>query len=106
MNTERETRTKDVSLYFDWDGGVEISQMKKDLDDALKLGATHMYIGIEEGWDEDTSMLEVSATYEELETDEQYEQRIALLKQGEEKAKAYDLRILAELKAKYETEIQ
>jgi len=81
-----------------WGYGVEISQIKKDIEELEKLGAT--YIDIEPGEGEISANCEIFCR--RIETDEEYEKRIEEDKKEQEEIKRRELKLLEELKFKYE----
>ena len=85
------------SLY--WTYGVEISQLKKDIEELEKLGATH--VNIEHGISYDCSYVEIDAICRRIETDDEFEQRKKEVEARQEQRKQQELKQLADLKAKY-----
>ena len=85
-----------IEYYLYWTGGAAISQIREDLDAIEKLGATHIDI------EEDDCFISVEGYVERLETDDEYDDRLAKDKAHKANVKAHELKQLAELKLKYE----
>lgn len=96
---EKKEIEKEISYYLDWDSSVSLTQVKKDIEELEKLGATH--INIEQG---DFSYVTIEAIERRLETDEEFNQRKEEQELRQLAQKQEELKILAELKAKYENE--
>lgn len=96
---EKQVRQFEVSYQLDWDYGVEIGQIRKDLDELEKLGATH--IEIEASVYFDSARLEIKAISERLETDEEFEQRKKVNEIRQEEIRQNELKQLEQLKSKY-----
>ena len=100
MKMEKKERDFKIEYSLDWTyGGVEIAQLKKDIDELEKLGATH--IDIEHGVSYDCSYVEIDAICRRIETDQEFEQRKKEVEARQEQNKQRELRQLEELKSKY-----
>jgi hypothetical protein len=95
---EKITRSFEVEYSLEWKYGVEISQIKKDIEELEKLGATHVEIDICEY---DDSYIGIKALSNRLETDDEYQQRIDEQNKRQERIKRRELKQLEELKSKY-----
>jgi len=102
MNIEKQVRTFTIPFKFDWEYGVEISQIKSDLEELEKKGATHILIeGYGDG-DGDWSGVNFKAYVDRLETDEEHQQRILSDNKRAEAIRDMELKQLEQLKQKYE----
>ena len=63
-----------VDYPLSWTFGVEIKQLREDLDTIEKLGATH--VEISHGIDYDCSYVDVEAYVDRIETDEEFNVRV------------------------------
>lgn len=99
---EKQERNFKINYQLDWTYGVSIKQLKKDIEEIEKLGATH--VNIEHGIDYDCSYVEIDAICRRIETDEEFEQRKKEVEARLEKYRQQELKQLADLKAKYENE--
>ena len=97
---------QDFKLNFslDWTYGVSIEQLKKDIEELEKLGATHVNIESVIDYYDDCSYVVIDAICRRIETDEEFEQRKKEVEAQQEQRKQQELIQLAELKAKYEKE--
>jgi hypothetical protein len=93
------TRNFEVNYSLEWIYGVEISQIKKDIEELEKLGATHVEIEIEYYYGD--PYVEIKALSNRLETDEEYQQRIDEQNKRQEEIKRRELEQLEKLKSKY-----
>ena len=92
-----------MQIPFDfnhWTYGVEIKQLKKDLESLDKLGVTHVDIVAEENWG--GASVFIQAYLERLETKEEFKERVDRQKRYDEDQKRKELDQLEKLKAKYE----
>lgn len=96
---EKQEQDFTINYSLDWIYGVEISQLKKDIEELEKLGATH--VNIEPGISYDCSYVEIDAICRRIETDEEFEQRKKEVEARQEQRKQQELKQLADLKAKY-----
>jgi len=96
---EKQEQDFKLNYSLDWTYGVEISQLKKDIEELEKLGATH--VNIEHGISYDCSYVEIDAICRRIETDEEFEQRKKEIEARQEQNKQRQLKQLAELKSKY-----
>jgi len=96
---EKITRNFEVKYLLEWKYGVEISQIKKDIEELEKLGATRVEIDIE--YECGDSYIEIKAISNRLETDDEYQQRIDEQNKRQEYMKRIELEQLEKLKSKY-----
>lgn len=99
MNLQKEKRNFSINREIFWCDEVEISKIRKDLDEVEKLGATH--INITHGISYECSYIEMEAVNIRTETDEEFEQRVKEIKEKEELFKFRELQELERLKLKY-----
>ena len=66
--------TENIPFNFDWNYGVELFEIKKDIEELEKLGATHLHIELEEPYGYPTIV--ISATKERFETYSEVRKRI------------------------------
>lgn len=97
---EKQERDFKLSYPLDWTYGVSIEQLKKDISEIEKLGATH--INIIHGISYYCSYVEIDAICRRIETDEEFEQRKKDIEARQEQHRQYELKLLAELKAKHD----
>lgn len=99
---EKQFKNITVDFNFDWqhDVSINISKIRQDLNELERLGAEEIIIEANNSWD--VPYLEIEAVYRRLETDEEFERRVAMYKKQQEIVKAKELRQLEELKNKYE----
>ena len=90
-----------IDYPFDWEYTREISKIRKDLDALEKLGATHIHI--EKESDSHIISLNMYSSVKREETDEEFEERMEEYKRFTENKKNYELKLLEELKLKYES---
>jgi len=96
---EKQEQEFKLNYTLDWTYGVSIEQLKKDIEELEKIGATH--VNIEHGISYDCSYVEIDAICRRIETDEEFEQRKKEFETRQEQYRQRDLRQLADLKAKY-----
>lgn len=96
---KKTTRSFDVDYHLDWSYSVTIEQIKKDIEELEKLGATRVEIGIYD--DHGDSYLDIKAISERVETDEEYQERVDEVKRRKEYEKHRELEELKRLKDKY-----
>jgi len=96
---EKQEQDFKLNYSLDWTCGVSIEQLKKDIEELEKLGATH--INIEHGISYDCSYVEIDAICRRIETDEEFEQRKKEVEARQEQYRQRELKQLAELKEKY-----
>lgn len=96
---EKEVRRFKVDYYLHWTYGVELSQIKKDIEELEKLGATN--VEIEPYTEYDCSYVTIEAYCNRIETDEEFEQRKKEVEAFKEQEKQRELKQLEELKKKY-----
>ena len=101
MNITKKIRKEvEVEYSLSWDCGIEIKQIREDLDDLEKLGATHIQIESHESYGNPST--EIYATTNRLETDEEFEDRLHKISVTKHMLKTRELERLKELKLKYE----
>lgn len=96
---EREIK---VDYTLDWECGIKIEDLKKDIENIEKLGVTHVCIYYEHDPDPDSCYIEVQPICRRIETNEEFEKRKKEIKKQQEKTKQRELKLLEELKLKYE----
>ncbi len=96
---QKKIKRFNVPKYLDW-RFIELPELKKDIEDLEKLGATIITIDPYEEYD--VLGVTIEAFSERLETDEEFSQRQSRIKHEEAIQKMEELKQLAELKAKYE----
>ena len=96
---KKQERDFKIEYSLDWNYGIEISQIKKDIEELEKLGATH--IDIQHVASYDCSYIEIDAVHRRIETDEEFEERKKEVEAQQEKNKRRELKQLAKLKLKY-----
>lgn len=89
-----------IDYMLDWEYSVNISEIKKDIEELEKLGATSINIQIE--YDYGEASLEIKAVSLRQETDEEYKQRIDAENENQKKIEKRELEQLNRLKEKYE----
>lgn len=89
-----------IEYPFDWTYGVKLEKIKEDIAELEKLGVTD--IDIEGEDDYGSYSVKITAFKFRPETKEELKARIDKAKAQLENQKARDLKILQELKAKYE----
>ena len=89
----------EINYSLDWAYDVSIEQLKKDIEELEKLGATH--VNIEPFISYDCAYVEINAICRRIETDEEFEQRKKEVEARQEQHRQRELKQLAELKAKY-----
>jgi len=97
---ENIVRKFNIDYPLDWTYGIEIKKIREDLDAIEKLGATH--VEIEHGSNYDCSYVEIDAYAERIETDEEFNVRVAEDNRRREENRRKELEQLEKLKLKYE----
>ena len=90
----------EINYSLDWAYDVSIEQLKKDIEELEKLGATH--VNIEPFIFHDCPSIEINVICRRIETDEEFEQRKKEVEARQEQHRQRELKQLAELKAKYD----
>lgn len=98
---EKQTIKIPLEIVLDWAYSIEINKLKQDLDEAEKLGATHINIQTYVNYN-NYPYSTIKAIIQRLETDEEFNQRIIKENLYKTKCKKEELKQLAALKAKYE----
>lgn len=85
-----------ITLYanFDWQGETEISQIRKDLDEVEKQGAT--YLDLNAGYES----ISIEAVFYQQESDEEYKVRIDKENEKQEQIKQKELADFETIKQK------
>jgi len=96
---EKQEQDFKLNYSLEWTYGVEISQLKKDIEELEKLGATH--VNIEPSISYDCPYVEIDAICRRIETDEEFEQRKKEAEARQEQNRQRELKQLADLKSKY-----
>ena len=99
MKKNKIQKRVEVSFNFDWTYGVDIKQIREDLDALEKLGVTR--IEIEPDSNYGSCCVSIQAFTDRTETDEEYNKRISEETQRKKNIKDSELEELARLKAKY-----
>jgi hypothetical protein len=94
-----EKRVFPIEYPLDWRYGVEISQIRHDLDQLEKLGATHIDITYEQIYD--SVSIEITAESHRLETAEEFTERKTQTAKQLEQQRQNDLKLFENIKAKY-----
>ena len=97
---EKQIREFGVNYRLKWLDRVEISKIKADIEELEKLGAT--YVNIDIAYSYGDAYVEIIATANRLETDEECQLRIKEEEERMEHIKQLDLKQLERLKSKYE----
>ena len=97
---KKQIRDFKVEYELDWDYGVSIEQIEKDIKELKKLGVTK--IDIEPGVNYDCPYLTIEPIQNRIETDDEYKKRVGEIQYRNEETKRRDLEQLARLKEKYE----
>jgi hypothetical protein len=98
---KKKIRRFQIKFDFDWEYGVEISKIRKDLDALEKLGATH--VDIETDVRNDCAYMTFAGYVDREETEEEYLKRINLELERENLLKQRELAELKRLKDKYKS---
>ena len=98
MENRKEIKVK-IDYALSWTGGIEIKQLREDLDAIEKLGATH--VDIEYGESYGSAYLDISAFCTRIETDEELKIRIDKANKFNEELQRREIEQLNKLKLKY-----
>lgn len=96
---EKIRRQFKVDYSLDWEFEVEISKIRKDLDEIEKLGATHVLIEANVFYD--CAQIEIEAVSDRFETEEECRERIAKNKEIEHDIIRKEMEQLYFLQQKY-----
>jgi len=96
---KNQKRDFEINYPFDWQYGVDLQQMKKDLEALEKLGATRIDIDASSYYD--SLSVEIKAICTRLETDAECEARIKEEKLRKMENERRELEYFEKLKAKY-----
>jgi hypothetical protein len=96
----KQKRTFKIDYSIDWSYAT-IEQIRKDLDELEKLGATKISTDIVDRWGCDA--IEITASADRLETDDEYAKRLKQEQYQADKVRIHELQTLAKLQAKYKT---
>ncbi len=96
---EKQKRLFRSGHILEWINLVSIKQLKKDIDDIEKLGATHIDISC--GISYEAPFVTIEAVCERYETEEEIESRIKAAERLKDLAKEQDLKRFEEIKNKY-----
>lgn len=94
---EKKTIKEKIKFDFSWTYGVEIEQLKKDLDELEKLGATEIEIEAEESYG--CASITIEAFKFRLETDDELEIRLNKTNEFNERQKQIKLAQFEKLKS-------
>lgn len=97
---EKKVITIPVNYHLDWTYGVSIAEIREDLNELEKLGATDVEIDIDD-YHECTS-ISIKAVSKRMETDEEYEKRVMKENILANADRGRELAELERLKKKYE----
>ena len=97
---EKQIRDFKVEYELDWEYGVSIEQIEKDIKELKKIGVTKL--DIEAGVNHDCPYLTIEPMQNRIETDDEYKKRVGEIQYRNEETKRRDLEQLARLKEKYE----
>lgn len=89
-----------LDYCLNWEYGIEISKLKKDIEEIEKIGATH--VNIDSAIIYDDSYVIIDPICRRLETDEEFETRKTISELSLKENRERELRQLEILKAKYE----
>ena len=92
----KKTIQETVRYSFDWDGIRSITEIEEDVAELKKLGATHIEMKAE-----DCGLIDFYACKKRFETDDEYNERIAIEKQRQDKKKQRDLETYERIKKQY-----
>jgi len=101
MNTPRLLR-QDLDIYFDITDGYSIKELRDKLDYLESQGATHVEITKEDYYGDTT--IAQRAYCERLETADEVDARVTAASAREAQRRDYELRLLEDLKKKYESQ--
>ncbi len=96
----KQIRRFEIDYHLEWEYGVTIKQIRYDLDQIERLGATHVDIEAETHWDQ--SIVTIEAHAEREETDEEYKNRIRKEELKNKEIEKRERTQLKKLKEKYE----
>lgn len=88
-----------IDYSLDWTYGIDIEDLRKDLDELEKLGATH--IEIEPYVSYDCPGVSIDAYANRLETDDEYNERVRIEKFRKKEIEDRELEQLMKLQEKY-----
>ena len=97
---EKQVRKFEIDFDFNWTYGVQVEKLKADLEALEKLGATE--IEIEAGCYYGSSTITIKAYSERIETDDEYNHRINIVKKQVADIRRREMAELERLKSKYE----
>ena len=97
---EKKVRTFPVNYHLDWTCGVSIAEIREDLNELEKLGATDVEIDID--YYHECTSISIKAVSNRLETNEEYEKRVMKENILNNANRDMELTELARLKKKYE----
>ncbi len=96
---EKQEQDFKLNYSLDWTYEVKISQLKKDIEEIEKLGATHVNIQPDVSYD--CPITRIDAICRRIETDEEFELRKKEVEARQEQNRQRELKQLAQLKSKY-----
>jgi hypothetical protein len=96
---EKQEQDFKLNYSLDWTYEVKISQLKKDIEEIEKLGATHVNIQPDVSYD--CPITRIDAICRRIETDEEFELRKKEFEAHQEQNRQRELKQLAQLKSKY-----
>lgn len=99
MVIEKIKRQFDLDYKLEWKYGVDISVIKKDIEELEKIGATMVIIDAENQYGE--CIVEIKAISERMETDDELKRRIFEQNKRDEAIKKRELEQFERIKLKY-----
>jgi hypothetical protein len=96
---EKITIEENIPYSFSWTFGVEISEIRTDLDKVEKLGATHINIEYGSSWN--APYCDIEAVNKRVETDEEFNTRKRKENNDKQTQKQRDLKELQRLQNLY-----
>lgn len=96
---KKEIKKFEINYNFSWLEDVKIEDIKKDLHELEKIGATHLRI--QSRTEYDSSYVEINAIVERIETDDEFNVRVSVENIRQEEIKKRELAQLEKLKVKY-----
>lgn len=95
----KQVREFDIEYYLNWEYDITIENLEKDLIELKKLGATNIQISSETQYD--MAITTIKAICKREETVEEYQERIEIVNKRNLAQKEWDMKMLNQLKEKY-----
>ena len=96
---KKQVRKFEIDFDFSWTYGVKLEKLKADLEALEKLGATEIVISADCYYD--SSTITIKAYSERIETDDEYNHRINIVKKQSADIRWREMAELERLKSKY-----